>query len=241
MAEQAPSDAFLHRLSDWSAETVTITRPTVAEEKPMSEYERKIAAHRRGADLFRDGSRALDFNLDGFWRWSASDLLSNATRGLLAEYIVARALGVDVDVAVRDEWGAYDLHMREDAGQGIKIEVKSSAYLQSWKQKGPSKISFSVRKTRATDELTGALSPESAHQADLYVFALLMHPDKTTVDPMDVSQWCFYVVPTSELAARSRSQHSITLPSLKALTSAVTFGELKAKVIGVSGAKPGAA
>ena len=60
----------------------------------------------------------------------------------------------------------------------------------------------------------------------MYVFALLAHKDKATVDPMDVGQWEFYVVPTRVLNERERSQHSITLPSLRKLAQAVTYGEL---------------
>jgi hypothetical protein len=37
------------------------------------------------------------------------------------------------------------------------------------------------------------------------------------MDPLNLDQWEFYVLPTAVLDARGRSQHSITLPSLKAL------------------------
>ena len=60
-------------------------------------------------------------------------------RGLLAEYIVAHAL--DLADAVRSEWDAYDLLLPN----GIKLEVKSAAYIQSWYQKEYSNISFAIR------------------------------------------------------------------------------------------------
>jgi hypothetical protein len=50
---------------------------------------------------------------------TASDLVSNSTRGVLAEFIVARALGLDT--GVRTEWQAFDL----ETASGKKIEVKS--------------------------------------------------------------------------------------------------------------------
>jgi len=68
-------------------------------------------------------------------RCSLSDLVSNATRGRLAEFIVAQALNVDTS-GVRDEWAAYDLL----TSSGIKVEVKSAAYLQSWAQRRHSNI-----------------------------------------------------------------------------------------------------
>lgn len=61
------------------------------------------------------------------------------------------------------------------------------------------------------------MSTERRRQADVYVFALLAHEDKTTIDPLDVTQWQFYVLPTFTLDARTRSQQSITLKSLERL------------------------
>ena len=74
------------------------------------------------------------------------DLTGNATRGRLAEYIVARALGISTG-GVRDEWAACDLCTTA----GVQIEVKSAAYLQSWQQTKPSTISFSIKKSRPWD------------------------------------------------------------------------------------------
>ncbi|MBK9250286.1 MAG: hypothetical protein IPM69_19795 [Ignavibacteria bacterium] len=61
-----------------------------------------------GNEQLFDNSKQLGFSLFDFWRWSVSDILSNATRGRFAEFIVATATGIDM-TAVRDEWGAYDL------------------------------------------------------------------------------------------------------------------------------------
>ena len=51
-------------------------------------------ALKTGNEPFRDGAQKLDGTLLDFWRWSASDLTNNALRGVLAEYIVALALGL---------------------------------------------------------------------------------------------------------------------------------------------------
>jgi len=45
----------------------------------------------------------LKVTLLDFWKWSVSDILSNATRGRLAEFIVATATNIDITI-VRDEW-----------------------------------------------------------------------------------------------------------------------------------------
>ena len=101
----------------------------------------------------------------------------------------ARALGVGSEV--RSEWDSYDLAMKS----GLRIEVKSSAYLQSWAQRIESSISFDIRETVAWDADTNTFAPESARrrQADVYVFALLAHREKASLNPLDVSQWKFYL------------------------------------------------
>ena len=176
-----------------------------------------------GHELFHTNGQALGFDLLSFWQWTASDLVSNATRGRLAEYIVAQALGL-ATADVREEWAAFDLQ----TPSGIKIEVKSAAYVQSWHQAKLSPIMFVVPKTRAWDAVTNVQAREARRQADVYVFALLAHMDKTTIDPLNVNQWHFYVLPTTTLDARTRSQHSITLKSLEQLCGGtVHYAELR--------------
>lgn len=191
-----------------------------------SSIDRVPSTRKSGSERFRDGLRELDFDLRSFWQWSASDLVSNATRGIVAEYLVARAIGANAG-GVRDEWAAYDLETED----GVKVEVKSAAFLQSWYQGKPSRVSFVVPKTRAWDPLTNLLSEKRVRQADVYVFALLAHQDKQTIDPMDVGQWTFYVLPTAVLDGRTRSQHSITLPTLCRLCDRpLGYRELRAAV-----------
>ena len=55
----------------------------------MTELQRLIVSRKRGDDPFHINEEPLDFNLQSFWQWSSSDLVSNATRGIIAEYIVA--------------------------------------------------------------------------------------------------------------------------------------------------------
>jgi hypothetical protein len=177
---------------------------------------------KRGDEFFCSDGAPLGCCLQDFWRWSVSDLVSNATRGRLAEFIVAKALGTSTESA-REEWAAFDLQ----TPTGIKVEVKSAAYVQSWHQKQLSSITFVTRKTRAWDPDTNVQSGDSKRQADVYVFALLAHTDKATVDPLNLDQWRFYVLPTSTLDSRTRSQHSITLKSLEGLCSeSVSYADL---------------
>lgn len=173
------------------------------------------------AERFRDGDHELGFDLADFWGWAFSDLVQNTVRGVVAEYIVARALGIPTS-GVRDAWDVVDLRTAD----GLTIQVKSSAYLQSWRQRAESKPTFLVGATRPWDAKTGIMDTLPVRSSDVYVFALLVHRDKTTINPMDVSQWRFFVLPTSVLNERRRSQHSITIQSLRKLADEVQFDGL---------------
>jgi hypothetical protein len=190
---------------------------------------------RDGKQRFHSNGDDLPFDVRSFWEWSCSDLVSNATRGVLAEYIVAQAFGVAYG-QVREEWAAYDLLTKER----IKVEVKSAAYIQSWAQREPSRISFLVPKTLAWDKETNLQEKVAKRQADVYVFALLAHTEQSSLDPLDLSQWKFYVVPTRVLDERERSQHSITLTSLRNLAGAsVGFSKLRDAVVRARGQRRG--
>ena len=52
-------------------------------------------------------------------------------------------------------------------------------------------------------------------QSDLYIFCHLKHKDRNTIDPTDVSQWDFYIVPTKILDKKFNKQKRISLSVLK--------------------------
>ncbi len=180
-----------------------------------------VITRKTGSEPFRVGSTVCGFDLLSFWQWSASDLSSNALRGRLAEFLVAQALGI-AD-GLRIEWDAYDLRTR----QGLTIEVKSAAYLQTWAQKAFSTICFDIAPTRFWEATTNILADEARRQADLYVFALLAHRNKPTFDVMDLSQWEFYVLPKAILDIRLPKQKQLALSALLRLEPVrSSFGEL---------------
>lgn len=184
------------------------------------------ARPKNGNECLTNNGQKTEYKLLDFWRWSVSDILSNATRGRFAEFIVGTAVGLNPE-NLRDEWDAYDLTPDE----GIKIEVKSAAYIQSWSQKNFSTISFSIKPARYWDAATNMQRGDPKRHADIYVFCHLKHKDQTTIDPLKMEQWDFYVLPTFELNNYKRSQSSITLNSLKKLTEPVIYSRLKGKII----------
>lgn len=161
-----------------------------------------------GDEKFIVRHKLINESLSDFWKWFASDLNSNALRGVLAEFIVAMALQEINNTRI--EWNTYDLNTKS----GLKIEVKSAAYIQTWQQDNFSKISFTINKTRGWDADTNVITRELKRHADVYVFCVLKTKDQREINPMDLDQWCFYVLPTSILDAKVSDQKTITLNSL---------------------------
>lgn len=135
------------------------------------------------------------FCVGEFWRWAFSDLQSNALRGILAEYIVARALGIEP--AGRASWDDYDLEMTD----GTTVEVKSSAHLQAWAQSKPSVLQFGGLRGRTWNPEDG-YSEAQEYRADVYVFCVQMATTQDEYDPLDLEQWEFCVLPREVLVER---------------------------------------
>lgn len=138
------------------------------------------------------GTTVLDF-----WQFALGDLRMNNARGYLAEFLVGKALGIDN--LKRVEWDSYDLLFGD-----ITIEIKSSAYLQSWDQKKISALSFSgLQGTRYHPRAPGnGMDPAGRRfNAMVYVFCAHTEIEHATYDQLNVFQWEFHVVPRSVLAA----------------------------------------
>jgi hypothetical protein len=159
-----------------------------------------------------------------FLAWAYDDLLTNTTRGVLAEYIVATALGIHDTKRV--EWDQYDLDI-----DGVGVEVKSAAYVQTWEQARISEITFGIRPARGWDARTNTSAANAKRSADVYVFCVLEGEDRKHIDPLDVAQWTFYVLATNELDRQVPTQKTIRLGSLKALRPRqCKYDELKAAI-----------
>lgn len=159
-----------------------------------------------------------------FWQWAFSDLRSNTLRGVFAEWLVATATGTAG--GLREEWAPSDLRVED-----VNVEVKSAAYVQSWFQPKPSRIEFSIAETTAWDADTGRYEGTSRRQADVYVFCLLGDEKSATVDPLDLTKWRFFILPTAVLDDRVPKQKKIALSSLLALKPVEAgYDELRATI-----------
>jgi len=157
-----------------------------------------------------------------FWAWAYSSILTNITRGLFAEFLVGTALGALKDT--RTEWDSYDL-----AYGDAHIEVKSSAYLQSWPQPELSKIGWSISpSTYRHDELAKDHEPP----ADCYVFCVYTEKEeRNPAKVLDLAKWEFYVVPTKVIDRELSGQKTVAESSIKALVGEpVRYSHLRERV-----------
>ncbi|WP_344983804.1 hypothetical protein [Deinococcus rubellus] len=130
---------------------------------------------------------------------------------MLAEDIVAQALGGIAKP--RAEWDAYELKI----GTGLKIEVKSSAYLQTWEQKRHSTIRFDIGMKKGWDAETNVSALERARAADVYIFCVFATQERAAADPLELSQWFFMVCSTRRLSQQFNTQKTVGLAALEAL------------------------
>lgn len=183
------------------------------------------ATPKSGEENLTFNGENIGYKLINFWQWSTSNILSNATRGKFAEFMVGTAIELDSNT-IRDEWSAYDLESKE----GVKIEVKSASYIQSWKQKNYSNISFSIKPSKHWDPEIGILRGSEKRHADVYVFCLLKNKDQKNIDPVKLEQWSFFVLPTYRIDGYKRSQRSITINSLSKQVKEIQYSELKEEI-----------
>lgn len=143
--------------------------------------------------------RALDF-----WRWVASDVCEDSTKGYFAEWLVAALVGRQVQNERRISYATCDVV----APHGTAIEVKATSYWQSWRvfdERGclrenptPCKnLAFRIAPTRNTNTETTASTP--AYVADVYVFCFEHEESLVRWNPFELGQWEFYYLSRDEV------------------------------------------
>jgi hypothetical protein len=158
-----------------------------------------------------------------FWSWAYSDLWSNRNRAVLAEFIVGALLGVLNKPRI--EWDAVDL-----VYQGKMIEVKSAAFLQSWNQNRPSRITFDISLKRAWFADTNISSSEPIRAAECYIFCLYPETDSQNADILDIPSWQFFVLSREAINQGFKEQKTVSLKRIQGITIATDYKHLKFKV-----------
>ncbi|SDC77108.1 hypothetical protein SAMN05660690_2482 [Geodermatophilus telluris] len=138
-----------------------------------------------------------DARLRDFWSWAYSDLRTNTTRPLLAEYPVARAVGAELRPRV--EWDSCDVRTPD----GLRLEVKSGAYLQAWEQSKLTAIAFGGLRARVWGP--DGRGVDQTYNADGYVFAVQTATEHASYDALELGQWSFWVLPRSVVVGTGQS------------------------------------
>lgn len=197
---------------------------------------------RTGSECLVNANNVPISTLQDFWSWAYSDLISNTERGVFAEYLVACALGINHKTRI--SWDPFDLFCPEDSivdgrkdhsetiQKGIRIEIKAAGYIQTWDQKKLSAINFSIRKAKKLDVKSGMYDGEAKRWSDVYVFCLHKHTNQATINPLDITQWDFYVISARALDKKVGDQKTISLKGLKAIDiKTCEYEQLKEKII----------
>ena len=176
-------------------------------------------------------------------RFYSQPLIDNVYRGDYVETLIFFALGKGWKVI--GGWGGWDLE-RED---GIRLEVKQSAALQSWHaaasagKTSPARFDIAPRGGYYTDSTDAGVWREvdtPVRSADIYIFAWHPKKDPDTADHRRAEQWEFYVVPESKLPPKPQGTKTQTISpgTAKNLAVAVTYAELAARVTAVADGIP---
>ena len=142
-----------------------------------------------------DELQTLSASDSAFWSWFRPGLAENWMRGVVGEYWVAKAL--ELTDEIRRGWKSWDL----ETDNGIRIEVKTTGYRQSWHKPSDKTATpkFTVPKVRVKADENRDLMPGRYRPAHVYVFCFHKERDTVKLDPLDTSQWEFFVVPTKVL------------------------------------------
>ena len=186
-----------------------------------------------------------------FWAWAYSDIDTNVTRAVYAEWLVGTALGCVG--GIRPSWTPWDLDHA-----GAKIEVKSTSCMPNWgrlvdgprahspterdhlESRTPKGRSFDIKATSATFPADPAFpfgpnadyyeEPEVKRRADLYIFAYYSEQNPERYSSLDVGGWKFYVLSTPDVEKHFGTQDRVALSRVQAVAEEVEYGDLKAKV-----------
>jgi len=154
-----------------------------------------------------------------FWTWAFSDLCDDDLKGIFAEWLVMKLLGIPS--LRRMNWANSDIITSE----GVRIEVKASSYWQSWKlldefgavRASPlypvsdkTRITFSGLKARDAVTVPDSSTPQQ-FKSHVYVFAFQHEMEIVKWNAMDLSQWEFYVLPMKRLQQLGWKSISLTM------------------------------
>ena len=149
-----------------------------------------------------------------------SRLVTNSSRGLIAEAIVATVLCPEW------LWCSEDYHRCDFTHpSGGQLEVKQSAACQSWKSKAPTVARWDVRARKGYREGETYVA-RPGRNAEIYVLAWHPITDREQADHRDPVQWQFFVVQADALPP----VRTLGMAGVAALATPVHVGQLASTV-----------
>lgn len=164
-----------------------------------------------GKEKFVFNGESLDFSFIDFWRFHYSNIYD--IQGRIAEFIVARALGI-CESQNDQYWTLWDLTYR-----GLRIEIKETSYYHSFNREG--KVSqqrcFGITKAHGTYDREISGNDEFCRQNDIYVFCLNTGNTEAESYPLNLNNWEFYIVPTVMINEKCGDNKTISLGRIKSM------------------------
>lgn len=155
-------------------------------------------------------------------------LITNVHRAVLVEAMIAEALP-DWSWCARD-YASWDFQHPD----GLRLEVKQSAFKQSWTSEKPSRPQWDIRQRTGfwKDRDDGSEGADwvlqTGRNAEIYVFGLHTIYDDNA-DHRRPDQWRFFVIREKDLP----QTQMLALPKAKTLATPVLIGDLAAEVASV--------
>ena len=157
-----------------------------------------------------------------FAQWVARDLTSNRMRGLYAEWLLSKELGLIGNTSERVEWDMVDIRYKN-----ILIEVKTSGTRQQWGY-NTSAPRFSIAPQKhvwdASTNSSRRLEPPR-RVANIYVFCLHQCDELSNASVLDRHNWRFWVIPTDLINGSFGSQKSVGLGALQHLSNSYSLAK----------------
>ena len=153
-----------------------------------------------GNEPLRVGGHDIALTVNDFWRWSFSDFSDFSTRDVFSKFLVASSLGLTADGSARQHC-ARNLLWSPTGSAGIRISVRTAAYVQSGEAEHPDHILFVIPK-----------KPD----CDVRLFCVFKGMTGAE-SPLKTDLWDFYALCSNALSESMSGRGYVTLPALMGL------------------------
>ncbi len=164
--------------------------------------------------------KGCDAKILDFWKWACSDIIIPSNRDYFALFLIADALGLTK--MPRIYWENSDLRYRKK-----KISIKTSAFVEHWKQKRPKRLSFDIAPKKGIDASTAESLTYRNRHPEIYIFAVLNEKELRKIDVLDLDQWQLYIVRTEALDNLHYDTKKLGIRALNRLASPVHYSRVK--------------